>query len=786
MKIEFIYTNGFENASKNAIKKALEFKNSQIVVEEDGYIVVEVGRAINCDTAVVFITDDVEGNKKWHERVESISDNKKIVLLSRIISKDIRLSTITPESIRKINSIKLADDNQFDELWDVLTADKDDYIVINALAAMVDGWEASGCSDIKLLHGFGNIFKYQRMIRKRRNWVSKPFFKKKIDRIIPYLNKSFFYELNAGSKKVSHISRLVVFFSIAFVLIYASVKNIPKYFTIAGNASSVCAGDRSTINSPIQALKAIETVRNPFVNDILKDEAFKLYNYYMCDNWPNTTLGYAFKYSQNSVRVGSDERYFYTASGDGSVIKWDTYTGEIVKRDKITRSPLYVLDTYDNDNQIIAVSEDGSIFYNSGNNWISADNVLSEYGYATEISLCENYACILTNQQNVVFLSVSGGRIEIENSINFDYVYSIEQYSDQALIVILENDQNALVNIDRNGEITDKNLLEYKLSDVCSVDIKDNKVLFADSQGSLYIYNCDGQSAERLQVNLNNPFFLNFVNDSILYYCDREKGNCIYDYSHNIDLGSFLPEAAFTSYVACGGNTVACISSSLVYSENIKDLIPVEHIGIDDAEASYEGQKSYSTGMIQSAEIISDTYVLAHFREDDTNEFNYLVDGGHYYVYTSPDKRTNTEIIDETDFTFSMPSNVVFNGVPTVVGIPEGGNTMIIGTSDGWFYEIAYMRGEIQSVSQRQIPTCSPIAGIYQIDGSYYLKDSDGLFWKARNAGITYSSDEAFFGEISNKLRMGMTDGIKDYVSKAILDAVGVKYIPGHNGKEWG
>ena len=106
MTIEFIYTKGFENASKNAIKKALEFKNSRILVEEDGYTAVEVGRAINCDTAVIFITDDVADNKKWHERVESISEEKKIVLLSRIISTKIRLSEITPESIRKINSIK--------------------------------------------------------------------------------------------------------------------------------------------------------------------------------------------------------------------------------------------------------------------------------------------------------------------------------------------------------------------------------------------------------------------------------------------------------------------------------------------------------------------------------------------------------------------------------------------------------------------------------------------------------------------------------------------------------
>lgn len=785
MKIEFIYTKGFENAAKNAVKKSLEFKNSHIVAEEDGYTSVDVGRAINCDTAVIFITDDVADNKKWHERVDSISGEKKIVLLSRIISKDIRLSAITPESIRKINSIKLAGDDQFDELWDVLNADKDDYIVINALSAMVDGWEASGYSKVKLLHGFGKIFKYQRMIRKRRNWVTKPFFKNKIERIIPYLNKSFFNELNIGSKNISHISRLVTFLSIAFVLIYASVKNIPKYFTIAGNASAVCAGERSTINSPVQALKAMETVRNPFVNDILKDEAFKLYNYYMCDNWPNTTIGAYFKYAQNDVRVGSDERYLYTASGDGSLIKWDTYNGEIVKRDKISRTPLYVLDTYDNDDQIIAASEDGSIFYCSGGNWISAEKILSDYGYAVEISLYENNACILTDQNNVVFLSVYSDRIEIKNSMDFYYVYSIEQGSDQALILMHEDDHSALVSVNSTGETTDKTVLDYSLSDVCTVDIKDNKVLFADSQGSLYIYYCDDQKAERLPVNLSNPLILSFVNDSILYYCDRDKGNCIYDYSHNIDLGSILPEAPFTSYAACGGNTVACISSQLIFSENIKDLIPVEHIDPGDAEVSYEGQESFSGGMIQSAEIISDTYVLARFKTDETNEFNYLIDGGHYYVYTSPDKRTNTEVLDELDFTYSMPCNVVYTGVPTVVGIPADGNTLIIGTSDGWFYEIAYMRNEIQSVSQRQIPTRSPIIGVYQINGSYYIKDQDGLYWKVRNAGIAYSSDEAFFGEIRDKLHMGMSDEIKDCVSNAILNEVDVKYIPGHNGKEW-
>ena len=89
------------------------------------------------------------------------------------------------------------------------------------------------------------------------------------------------------------------------------------------------------------------------------------------------------------------------------------------------------------------------------------------------------------------------------------------------------------------------------------------------------------------------------------------------------------------------------------------------------------------------------------------------------------------------------------------------------------------------TVSKKQIPSGSSVAGIYLSDNCYYIKDQDGLYWKARYGGRSMNSDEDLYNEIREKLHMGMNDDIKDSVSNAVLKKAGVVYAPGHNGKVW-
>lgn len=780
MLVEIIYTEGFSTEAGEAVKKLSEFKGAEVKTRENGYVVIDAGKSVRCDTVIVFVTDDVTDNELWRERVLKLSSEKKIILVSRIRSG--RLSDHIPENIRKVNAIRLDESGCLDELWDAINSDKEYYIVINSLYSMAEGWELSGYSDLYLIHDLISAVKYYRNMKAKLKSETKPYYRNKLEKIIPYLKKSMVDSFNVLSRSISKTARFVSILAVALVLIYASVMNIPKYFSIAGNAGAVCLST-GTLYSPVQTLRAVEAIRNPFVNDNLKDEAFNLLNDQMCDNWPNTVVANFYKYSQNDFRVCSDDRYIIAASGNGYCITWDTYNGNIVKKEKLSDRPLYVIDTFQGEENIIAADEDGSVFWFNGGKWISSDSLISDYGYAVGISLSECGASVVTDQCNIVMLSL-GENIDVIRSFSFDDILAFKQCGDQVLAMVKDGNGDHIIKISGEDGIIDDLDIDIETDTYCNADIMDDDVLFASSDGGIYICHFNDKSIEKLHITYSQPVILRFVNETAIYCNDRNRGNCLYDYRHKIDIGSFLPEAGNVYNAVCGGNTVVCGGDGNVYSENVSDLLPKETID-GNIYVSYEGTSSQSGGTISNAEITGEKYIIANLNAGREDEFNYLVDGGHYYIYTSPDKRNNATYIDELQFTYSVPSTAVFTGVPTVVGVSPDGNSMVIGASDGYFYELLYLGNMFYTVSKKQIPSGSAVTGIYLSDNCYYIKDQDGLYWKARYGGRSMNSDEDLYNEINAKLHMGMNDDIKDSVSNAVLKNAGVVYAPGHDGKVW-
>ena len=789
MKIEFIYSNGLKTVADKAVKRALSYDNSQATVNEDGYVVVEVGKNIPCDSTVVFLTEDIESDAKWNAHVGALPDDKKIILVSRVVTEGVRLSDLIPEKIRKINTIKLDDDNydyKLDELWDVLCSDKDYYTVISALYSMVEGWIVSGRTEVKLLHNIPLVIRYKRYLKKTSANEKRPYFRQRLEEINEYLKVSLSEEIVHLLKRSVHSLPVIALLLFVSVFIIAQIYGVPKYMRITRNAAAICGDEFTTLHSPVQVLKTVEVIRNPMINASLKEEAFQKYNSLMCDNWPNTVIGGEYKYAQNDVRVCSDDRYIYTASGNGCCLKWDTYTGKIVKKDNISKNPLYVIDVINDEQNIIAVDEAGSVFYLSDGQWISSEGIIAEYGYSTGVSLAEDRACILTNYNSVIMLDIRDGRISVVNAFSFDDVYGIKQNPDHALLVVSDNGKDKMIKVGSDGEITDSVILEYELDKTCNVDFKEDKVLFVSSSGNVYILDAGDGSFDMLPTIITQPVRINFINDTAFYYCDRNKGNCLYDYAHGIDLGSFLPEAGFVSYSACGGNTVVCFSSGFIFSENIGDLLPLENIDSSSVLQTFEDTEGKSGGYIRQAQITDEKYIFADITGDSGQTFSYFVDGGHYYLYTAPDQRAASARADGFEYVFSQPSAVVFTGAPTVVGVLENGDTMVIGASDGTFCEMVCTGDNIVNVTGFKVPSGSPVRRIYLTDNDcFYIEDSDGLFWKARYGSAAVSSYEGMFNEIRNKLHYGMYDDIRDSVTDYVLKSVGVEYVPGHDGKMW-
>lgn len=785
MKIEFIYSQGLKTAANKAIDKALEFVDAKVDERTAGHAVVDVGKNLPCDTTIIFATDDVGTDEKWNQHVQALPDNKKIVLVSRLVSKDIHLSELIPEKIRKINTIRLSDDDNLDELWDVLSSDKDYYSVISALYSLVEAWTASNGSEIKELHSIPLILKYKKLMKRSLKTEKRPYFKHKIEEINKYLNKSLFDGIIQGVNRISHSYPIIIVLILGAIFIVAQIKGIPRYFTITRNSAAVLADEYNTFAAPVQTLKAVEAIRNPLLDENLKEEAFQRYNYFISDNWPNSAVGIGYKYAQNDVCVCSDDRYLYTASGNGYCIKWDSYNASIVSKQKVSKDPLYVLDIYNNEENIITVDEKGSVFYLSNGKWISSKNIIAQYGYATEISLSKDFACVFANYDTIIMLSLSNDQISIVNSYKYSDVLGFKQNEDYALLAVLDNDEYKFVKINTKGEIEDTVKLDHKLSS-CNVDFKDDDALFVDVDGHVYIYSFNDKSIEKLPIIISSPIFINYINNTAFYYCDRNKGNCLFDYAHGIDLGSILPEAGFVTYSSCRGNTVACITSGYIISENIEDLLPKESIDKEHVVKMFDGKKSQSNGYIRNAEIVDEKYIFADIEKDESNSFTYFIDGGHYYIYNAPKQRSESERADGMQYLYSQPSAVIFTGKPTVVGVFDDGITMVIGASDGTFCEMTSNGTNIVSTTKKQVPTGSPIVRIYFMDSKcFYIEDSDGLFWKVRYGSAAVNSYNELYAEIKNKLHYAMSDDIKSCVTDYVLKQVGAEYAPGHNGKAW-
>ena len=785
MKLELIYTAGLRLAANNTVLRVIEEDQGTVLSEQDGYVIMETNQLITSDTVIVFITDDVQYDFNWRTRVENLSPDKRIILVSLIYSEGIHLSSLTPANIRKINSIRLNEDGKLDDLWDVLTCDKDYYSTINALSALVDGWEASDRSDLKLLHNLRQIKKYRKMLN-GREWDGKPFIREKIQEIIPFLKESQKITIIARVKKVFHSLPIVGVITLALAMIILTLAKIPDTLERAGLSAAVCAEADNLTYSPIQALKAIEALENPFVDTMLKEEAFQVLNRSMCDNWLNTPLANNYKYAQNDIYICDDERYLWAASGQGACLKWDNYTGEIVEKQEVSDSPLYVLDCRNQERNMITVDEMGRVFYLTNGRWITCDSSINESGYAVGVSLSENMACILTDQEKLVILNVEGDVLGIRTVYKYDTVHGFKCFGDHVFALVSEGEHRKLVTIRNDGELIASVNMEADFYESCDVDFYNDQMLYADADGFLHIYHCDSAEDQKLQIVLSSSLIIRFVNDTTLYYNDRNKGNCLYDYRHGIDLGGFLPESGNTSYVKCRGNTVVCKSSGLVFSEDISDILPKEEIEKTKIVTEYSEKSVKSNGFIQNAEIFLGKYILADMKKSDGSKYTYFIDGGHHYLYTGKEQRTTNKELEETSFTFSEPATAVFTGDPTVVGILDDGDTLLIGSSDGKFHEILCADHTIQCVSQKQVPSGSPVVSVFLMDDdSFMIKDQDGLYWKARYGSKSAKSYDAMYNEVKNKLHMGQSDEMKHIVSDTILKKTGVVFAPGLDGKEW-
>lgn len=319
------------------------------------------------------------------------------------------------------------------------------------------------------------------------------------------------------------------------------------------------------------------------------------------------------------------------------------------------------------------------------------------------------------------------------------------------------------------------------------MDIHNGVVVMADQTYQIVTWSRDeDEKVIPAGIVLSKPLCLCFLNDQIIAYNNRNMGTHLYDLRRKLDLGNILEDAATVTSLSANSNTVMAYLSGggVCCSENIEPLLPLDHINTEEICATYTETAMSSAGMIREVSI-NNEYIIRTVLECGGEEAILIIDGGnHYYIGKS---QCDFSLVNEdaANIFYHIDKPVYFTGRPTVVGIANRGEVLLVGSSDGSFFETvftgtdSFLRG-----SHFQIPSHAAIVGIYQAAEYYFLEDVTGTFWRAR-IGYNAVTPEGSAAAVKEKLHCAADEQIYEVVSMDTIKALDVKCLPGGGTREW-
>ena len=184
-----------------------------------------------------------------------------------------------------------------------------------------------------------------------------------------FLKRSAKRALTRSIKDGLHHARYLLYCTIG-IAILVGLLFVRSYVKRAFFSEILLGIDTSEEDYVINAIKIAEGLTNPFVSTSSKSEYYTYLSELLDKNWPNSPLGMGFyKWALNDVAIAADSRYLYTANGKGQVVLWDTYTGEITKRENVSSSPLAAIAISPANNRAV-IDSTGRLFVSfQGKTW---------------------------------------------------------------------------------------------------------------------------------------------------------------------------------------------------------------------------------------------------------------------------------------------------------------------------------------------------------------------------------------------------------------------------------
>ena len=777
-----IYTNQQRADAEEILRFLTEEKKLTVSYDHTNCSVVQSDRRIVQDSAIILVSNAAVEDEEWQARVAWLSEEIRIIPVSGTRNADYTNPEQIPPRIKELNYIRI-DGRYLEHIWDSLITEKEFYLVKSMLLLNRSVWVFSNYSEDFLLTDSKAVKQYLELFLKKLQMESDPYFHQELVGITEYLIVSMQYtrRLRRGRIK-DYIKRaaIVTAVFVCFVLfrIVLDLRNRLNYTNIV---ISVGACEEM---APINSIKLVDGITNPYITGDNRNELYQTLSEYLNMNWHNSDVGLNYKWPLNDAQIASDERCIWSANGNGSIAKWDSHTGKIVEQTNISAQPLAALAVSEQEKLFVAVDKEGYILKKANEGpWEKSPRPY-------EIPFEEGIDAVCNEERNWAVVADAGGTlrwfdlqsgIELIWDARFDEIFCIELTAAGLEAVVSRDGARYDLYIREDGTV-DEIGIPIDADSGCSMDIRNGVIVMADSKLQIVTWSRAEPEVKRSTgLVLSRPLHLCFLNDQVIVYYDRNTGTHLYDLKRRLDLGSILRKAAVVSSLSASRNTVmACtLATSVCLTENIQALLPADELDRADVRAVYTEKAMSSEGRIQRASIEGEYMIRVDLRLDD-RDMTVMIDGGnHFYIGEAQRDHSLAQAVYYVD----KPANFV--GRPTVIGIVRDGEVLLIGGSDGSFYELIFTEtGGCLRGAQMQVPSHTSIVAIYQTADRYYLEDATGTFWSTR-IGCDALTPEGAVSAVREKLHCAAAEGIYESVSKETLKALDVAILPGGGVREW-
>ena len=782
--IYFIYVKEQTDEAENILSFLNKEKEMPVISRNDVCYILGSDERIAEDSAVILISDDAVLDNEWQAAVRQLPENIRLIPVGGTENADYSNPEVIPPQIEAINFIRM-NENCCENIWDSLTIEKDFYQIKNTLLSNLHAWAFSNGSEAFLLSDIDTINAYLLILRKKWKKEKNPYIAEELSAIIKYLNTSLRYVKQLKRERiVNNIKRIgiIVAAVVAVVMFYKKADNAKRMRF----AQTILSVDTQAGLLPINAVKLVEGIVNSSFPDSVKPGLYNKLSEFLNSNWYNTPLGINYKWALNDAQVAEDEQYVWAVTGNGTVTKWDSYSGEIVEQAQVSSLPLNVFAASEGEEFFAAVDADGYILKRHiGEAWEK-----SEKNY--DIPFVQGCRLLCFGEQNSLIIAGTNGKLfyfETEPEINliwekqYERILCIELNEQGIEAVVWQQDELYDLCIGPDGEES-KTLIPITYDGICSMDILNGTVLMSDENMQIVTWNKENPEVlSTWGLVLSRPLLLRFFHENVIVYYDKNTGIHLYDLERKLDLGKIFRDVDAVSSIKVSQNTVLILRSDGVYhTENVEILLPTDDLQDQDIYAIYTEKEAVSDGKIKKASIENEYMIRVELHSEE-GDMTLMLDGGSRY-YIGRAQADFSLVDEESDTYYHKIKPVNFTGKPAVIGIIDNGETLLAGGTDGAFFEIGFTEnGDFLRGSQLQIPSHAAIVGIYQTEDFYYIEDETGTMWKAR-IGYDAFTEEGVIQAVKEKLHYAMDKSLLESISEDTVKKLELKWQPGE-GKEW-